>query len=232
MRSNFHSRDFIDRNLGNAIINHMLTASANFPLSGPRLPTHISPSLPPFLVSFKARPIRTFAGNRAAPNAKHVAMVAPESVDRECTLAFNLSLYDQDTIQTWRRSHLYCNPLAQSDQSQPIHCSQGPPSSSWWCNWKSVESYRWVLEINRAIGLMLYIFTLLQLSRPLSPLGFMIDSPILAFNDITDPIIKVIKAIGFSCIVIFLIMIGVVFLVLNRFVNNKENDPSENETEK
>ena len=79
---------------------------------------------------------------------------------------------------------------------------------------------------------MLYSFTLLQLSRPLSPLGFMIDSPILAFNDITDLIIKVIKAIGFSCIVIFLIMIGVVFLVLNRFVNNKENDSSENEAEK
>ena len=96
-----------------------------------------------------------------------------------------------------------------------------------------MESYRWVLEIDRVIkGLMLYSFTLLQLSRPLSPLGFMIDSPILAFNDITNPIIKVIKAIGFSCIVIFLIMIGVVFLVLNRFVNNKENDPSENETEK
>ena len=95
-----------------------------------------------------------------------------------------------------------------------------------------MESYRQVLEIDRVIkGLMLYSFTLLQLSRPLSPLGFMIDSPILAFNDITYPIIKVIKAIGFSCIVIFLIMIGVFFLVLNRF-DNKENDPSENETEK
>ena len=185
------------------------------------------------LASFQARPIRTFAGNRPAPNAKHVAMVSPESVDLECTLAFHLSLNDQDTIQTWRRGHLHCNPLAQSDQSQPIHCSQGPTSSSWWCNRKIVESYRQVLEIDRVIkGLMLYSFTLLQLSRPLSPLGFMIDSPILAFNDITDPIIKVIKAIGFSCIVIFLIMIGVVFLVLNRFVNNKENDPSENETEK
>ena len=57
-------------------------------------------------------------------------MVAPESVDRECTLAFNLSLYDQDTIQSWRRSHLHCNPLAQSDQSQPIHSSQGPTSSA------------------------------------------------------------------------------------------------------
>ena len=96
-----------------------------------------------------------------------------------------------------------------------------------------MESYRRVLEIDRVIkGLMLYSFTLLQLSRPLSPLGFMIDSPILAFNDITDPIIKVIKAIGFSCIVIFLIMIDVVFLVLSRFVNNKENDSSENEAEK
>ena len=185
------------------------------------------------LARFQARPIRTFAGNRQAPNAKYVAMVAPESVDRECTLAFNLSLYDQDTIQTWRRSHLHCNPLAQSDQSQPIHFSQGPTSSSWWSNWKKVESYRRVLEIDRVIkGLMFYSFRLLQLSLPLSPLGFMMDSPILAFNDITDPIIKVIKAIGFSCIVIFLIMIGVFFLVLNRFVNNKENDSSENEAEK
>ena len=60
----------------------------------------------------------------------------------------------------------------------------------------------------------------------------MIDSPILAFNEITDPIIKVIKAAGFSCIVIILIIIGVVFLVLNRYVNNKENDSSENEAEK
>ena len=129
MKSNFHSRDFSDRNLGNAVINHMLTASANFTLSGPRLPTYISPSLPrlPRLVS--GAPHKDFRpGNRPAPNAKHVAMVTPESVDLECTLAFHLSLYDQDTIQTWRRSHLHCNPLAQSDQSQPIHCSQGPTS--------------------------------------------------------------------------------------------------------
>ena len=35
MRSNFYSRDFSDRNLGDAVINHILTASANFPLSGP-----------------------------------------------------------------------------------------------------------------------------------------------------------------------------------------------------
>ena len=34
MRSNFYSRDFSDRNLGDAVINHILTASANFPLSG------------------------------------------------------------------------------------------------------------------------------------------------------------------------------------------------------
>ena len=31
MRSNFHSRDFSDRNLGDAVINHILTASAKFP---------------------------------------------------------------------------------------------------------------------------------------------------------------------------------------------------------
>ena len=43
------------------------------------------------LASFQARPIRTFAGNRPAPNAKHVAMVTPESVDLECTLAFHLT---------------------------------------------------------------------------------------------------------------------------------------------
>ena len=78
----------------------------------------------------------------------------------------------------------------------------------------------------------LQLHTRPTISRPLSPIGFMIDSPILAFNDITDPIIKVIKAIGFSCIVIFLIMIGIVLLVLNLFVNNKENDSSESEAEK
>ena len=92
MRSNFHSRDFSDRNLGNAVINHMLTASANFTLSGPRLPTYISPSLPrlPRLVS--GAPHKDFRpGNRPAPNAKHVAMVKPESVDLECTLAFHLT---------------------------------------------------------------------------------------------------------------------------------------------
>ena len=118
MRSNFHSRDFRDRNLGNAVINHMLTASANFHLSGPRLPTHISPSLPPLPRLVSGAPHKDLRpGNRPAPNAKHVAMVTPESVDLECTLAFHLSLYDQDTIQTWRRSHLHCNPLAQSDTS-------------------------------------------------------------------------------------------------------------------
>ena len=69
-------------------------------------------------------------------------------------------------------------------------------------------------------------------SAPIIEIAFMIDSPILAFNEITDPIIKVIKAVGFSCIVIVLIIIGVVFLVLNRFVNNKENDSSENEAGK
>ena len=69
-------------------------------------------------------------------------------------------------------------------------------------------------------------------SVPIIEIAFMIDSPILAFNEITDPIIKVIKAVGFSCIVIVLIIIGVVFLVLYRFVNNKENDSSENEAEK
>ena len=37
MRSNFHSRDLSDRNLGDAVINHILTASANFPLSSPLL---------------------------------------------------------------------------------------------------------------------------------------------------------------------------------------------------
>ena len=74
-----------------------------------------------------------------------------------------------------------------------------------------MERHQWVLEIDRVRkGLILHSFTLLQLSRPLSPLGFMIDSPILAFNDITDPIIKVIKALGFSCIVIILIIIGVI----------------------
>ncbi len=81
------------------------------------------------------------------------------------------------------------------------------------------------------------VLMLLQLHTPptiasVFPLGFMIDSSILAFNDITDPIIKVINTIGFSCIVIFLIMNGFVFLVLNCFVNNKENDSSENEAEK
>ena len=40
MRSNFHSRDLSDRNLGDAVINHILTASANFPLSGP-LPANL-----------------------------------------------------------------------------------------------------------------------------------------------------------------------------------------------
>ena len=69
-------------------------------------------------------------------------------------------------------------------------------------------------------------------SAPIIEIAFMIDSPILTFNEITDPIIKVINAVGFSCIVIALIIIGVVFLVLNRFVNNKENNSSENEAEK
>ena len=69
-------------------------------------------------------------------------------------------------------------------------------------------------------------------SAPIIEIAFMIDSPMLAFNEITDPIIKVIKAVGFSCIVIILIIIGVVFLVLNRFVNDKENDSSEHEAEK
>ena len=60
----------------------------------------------------------------------------------------------------------------------------------------------------------------------------MIDSPILAFNEITDFIDKAIKVAGFSCVVVILIIIGVVFLVLNRFVENKEKDSSENEAEK
>ena len=37
MRSNFHSRDLSDRNLGDVVINHILTVSANFPLSSPLL---------------------------------------------------------------------------------------------------------------------------------------------------------------------------------------------------
>ena len=40
MRSNIHSRDFSERNLSDAVINHILTASANFPLSGP-LPANL-----------------------------------------------------------------------------------------------------------------------------------------------------------------------------------------------
>ena len=170
------------------------------------------------LASFQARPIRTFAGNRPAPNAKHVAMVAPESVDLECTLAFHLHCMTMTQFRLGVAAIFTAIPLHKSDQSQPIHCGQGQTSSSWWCNWKSVESYRRGLEIDRGIKVLkLYSFTLLQLSRPLSPLGFMIDSPILAFNDITDPIIKVINTIGFSCIVIFLIMNGFVFLVFKLF---------------
>jgi len=64
----------------------------------------------------------------------------------------------------------------------------------------------------------------------------MIDSPILAFNElpalIEEILIKVFKVAGFSCIVVIIISIGVFYLFLNRFIKNKEKDSSENEAEK
>ena len=73
-------------------------------------------------------------------------------------------------------------------------------------------------------------------SAPIINIAFMIDSPILAFNElpalIEEILIKVFKVAGFSCIVVIIISIGVFYLFLNRFIKNKEKDSSENEAEK
>ena len=52
-------------------------------------------------------------------------------------------------------------------------------------------------------------------SAPIIEIAFMIDSPMLAFNEITDFLTNVFKAAAFSCVIIILIVICVVLLVLN-----------------
>ena len=95
--------------------------------------------------------------------------------------------YDQDTIQTQRRSHLRCNPLVQSHQSKPIHfdTSWRQSDHNRWSHWKSV-AWRCRRLVGRSrssqrSNQVVHSFTLLHPSRPPFPRGFDSSSSLISY---------------------------------------------------